>query len=99
MPRWDHIDDDEFAPHVEAICVEYGITIKGLQDGRRTPFAVEARRALALRLKDAGMLLPRIAKVLRKDLSTIHYYVHPVRERNDRARYEARKSASMGEAL
>lgn len=90
MPRWEHAEDDEYAPHVEAICVKYRITIKGLQSGRRTPIVVAARKELALRLKDAGMLMSRIAVVLNKDVSTIHYYTLPKVEKKYRNRY-ARK--------
>jgi len=54
---------------------EYGVDVAELTNGRRFAELVEARKEAARRLYNDGLSVTDIGRVLRKDRSTIHYYL------------------------
>lgn len=61
---------------IRNVCKERGLTVSAVLSERRWPEVVDARREVALRLREQGWSYPRIGRALRRDHSTIYVLVN-----------------------
>ena len=61
---------------IREVCIERRLPVSAVISQRRWPELVDARREVALRLREQGWSYPRIGRALRRDHSTIYVLVN-----------------------
>lgn len=62
---------------VPDVCKTFGISREEFYARRRTPELIEARCAAIWALRNAGMSTKAIARMVKRDHTTICYWLHP----------------------
>lgn len=81
-------------PIIRAVAAKYNVTVEDvLSHSRRARFIVPRREAI-IEMLAIGLTVPRIAIIMNRDPTTIHYHISPLRyerRRKYQRAYQARK--------
>lgn len=74
---------------IKAIMREHLVLPEEFFGNRKLPRLVKARRAAALRMAKAGIRVPVIARLMKRDPRTIFYHINPKKRERDLVRAAA----------